>query len=360
MEFYALPFPLPPSDIERLERILERATLFRTSFDDLGSMAYRAATYRIEEAVHDTESCVLVDRNIISRLVALVRGDRATADHRLAAAVAAFAQCANMRLEPNLALYELAQVGSPSEAHEELHLFRIADEVDPRLYTDIALDRRDLIPAALLPSRGPGPEDWPDLAQPLRRWRSNYILALKLSALELQGGTAERKMRRFIDWMKDEFVFGGSATVFAHHYLAPGIPKKRMLKALRSPDRLLALRGARNAAWDLNLVTDWARHVRSQQQEKRLWVLCSRDASVQRIAGDILSPETPGVTTEQLAEGLFVRYWGSVLGKRLLQYYWSAATTLGHPGRRDHGRRAMESKDSFIAALEAEIVAWRP
>ncbi len=359
MEVYALHFPLPRRDLESLERILERAAIFRTSFDDFGSDVYRMATYRTEKAAYGTQSYMLIDRNIISRLVGLVQGNRANEDHRLAAAALAFAQCANMVVEPNLALYELAQTGTQSEAHSELGRFRIADEVDPRLYADIALSRRDFIPAALLPTGKRLIEDVPDLTVPLRGWRSNYILALKLSTIELQGGTAEEKMRRFVEWMRDEFVFGASATVFAHYYFAPGKPKRRMLKSLRSQDRQLALWGIRNAAWDLNLVADWARHVQRQEQEFKLWVLCSRDASIGRIAGDLLSPGGPEITTEQLAEALFVKHWGLALGRRLLRHYLDAGATIGDSGRADHDRRSMMSKDNFIRTLEAEITAWR-
>jgi hypothetical protein len=65
----------------------------------------------------------------------------------IGAALMAFLQCSNITIEPNIALYENA-----FGANEELSLFRRADEVDPNIYTDIALGRKNSMPPdSLLP-----------------------------------------------------------------------------------------------------------------------------------------------------------------------------------------------------------------
>ena len=53
----------------------------------------------------------------------------------------AFAQSANILVEPNLALYEAAASGGSNAAHNELRQFRIADKLDTQLWADLAIGR---------------------------------------------------------------------------------------------------------------------------------------------------------------------------------------------------------------------------
>jgi hypothetical protein len=353
-------YPIALRDLAAIEAQLRGADLFRTSFDDLGAEVYSAHTYQFQQHLHATETRLLCDRNIFTRWIGLVKGALADPSHKLAAAVLCFAQCANISIEPNLAHYEVSHGAPPDEALEELRLFRTADNLDPRLFADVALGRSHQLPVPTTRTIEGLAGEAPDLAMPLRRWRTNYVFALAIASLELQELSNEARMAALIDWMRDDFIFGATALVFAMHYWSPTGRKRGMFKRLRSSDRQFAIRGIRNATWDLNLVTDWSLAVQRQRSEPVLWVLCSKDASVRRLAADLLSPEGPGIDTEVLAERLFRRYWGRQSATRLFARAKEAWSVAAEPSRRKHGEAAMVRRDALIQVLQDRILAWLP
>lgn len=141
-------FPLEPSDMAALENVVRVADPFTaSSIPDAPADVYEVLAFRRQANNYGTESVVLADRNLVSRWIAIVEGRRITDSHRTAAAVMAFAQCANMMIEPNLALYEVAATSGSDAANAELSTFRVADNVAVDTWAEIALGRR----AALSP-----------------------------------------------------------------------------------------------------------------------------------------------------------------------------------------------------------------
>lgn len=97
-------------------------------------------------------------------------------------AIMAFAQSANLLVEPNLALYEAAVAGGSEAANNELRQFRLADNQDTKYWVDLAIGRIEKlsIPKRELPAL-PNNSEENDFEMRLRRWLRNYIILLKLA-----------------------------------------------------------------------------------------------------------------------------------------------------------------------------------
>lgn len=101
-----------------------------------------------------------------------------------------------------------------------------------------------------------------DLAKPIRRWNRNYILALKMMELEQRFPKPLERVLALLDWMRNEFIFGGPAALLASVYFGPNSsPKRRVFKGKNSSNREEAIAGVRNAAWDLTQLSEFIRRV---------------------------------------------------------------------------------------------------
>lgn len=159
---------------------------------------FRAETYLRESLDHGTHFVFMMDRNLITRLIFLSRGESATHAHRVAAAVHAFAQTTDSLIEPNMALYELAATDGGDEALSELAEFRRLDNSHPQLFADIAIGRSDTLEVGCLSEEPGAHRERFDLTMSLRRWRACYTAALKIATLELSPASAEKKMSAFM------------------------------------------------------------------------------------------------------------------------------------------------------------------
>lgn len=197
IEFYY--FPLDPPDHLAISSVIRQRAIFVPSFSPSEEDIYDPVTYRRQEAHHGTATHLLADRNFVTRWVSLAAGSPATDEqHRLAAAVMAFAQCSHVLIEPNIALYEAATTADSTEANRELHFFRMADNVHPASWTDVALGRSNELEVPVDLPHTIAPKQDVDFAMPLRRWRRLYVLALKLAELELRGGSPLRRMEELL------------------------------------------------------------------------------------------------------------------------------------------------------------------
>jgi hypothetical protein len=163
-------------------------------------------------------------------------------------------------------------------------------------------------------------------------------------------------MAALLEWMGHEFIIGAAAVAFAHHYLAPGGRRRRMLKKLRSRDRRAAIAGVKNAAWDLNLVSEWTSRIGRQSEERRLWLLCSRDRVVRGMAAMLLAPDEPEKSTEELTALIFQKFWGEQAGRRLFERYIDSWHRAHSATREIHAKSVLTRKDELIHALEESIL----
>lgn len=357
-EVFSYWVPIDPADLRALAETLRNRDVFTPTFSAPDVDHYDPAVYRDQSARFGTSTALLVDRNVFSRWIDIVRGVSPSADHRSAAAVLAFAQCAEIDVEPNIALYELAFTQGQDAAVDELVSFRLADHVHPGYWAEIALDRADVL--GVLPD-GVSLRETDltiDFTMKLRRWRRNYVLALKIAELELRGGNSVDRLLEMLSWMYRDFLLGGPALALAAHYLAPNSSRKRLLKGLKSPDRERAIAGIRNAAWDLTLISEWAIRVGKQTSEARLVLLASFDQGLHRLARSVVDVEGASINIDERLRENLVSLWGEQAGKRLADAVSDCYASLENPDRQVNREPPADFIDGCIAHGEGLVRGW--
>jgi hypothetical protein len=101
------------------------------------SILGRDIRYAVRNA--PTEVRFIIDRNMYSHVLALAKGAVVTEKTKLAAAVMAFASCANAQIEPNLAIYEGSASGATGGWRRNLGLFYRAEEIHAGNWASLAL-----------------------------------------------------------------------------------------------------------------------------------------------------------------------------------------------------------------------------
>jgi hypothetical protein len=276
--------------------------------------------------IERSKTILIPDRNVVSRMAQLARGRRVEADQqvRTAAGLLAFAQCLDIEIEPSVAFHELAHTAGNEAAWDELGWFRSADNARVHDVMDVALGRGDQL-------RAPGPPhevQKHDLAKPLRRWNRNYIIALKVMDLEMQDLRPIERVLRLLDWMRDDFMFGGPAAMLASVYFAPNSPpRRRVFKDKNSSDREAAIAGARNAAWDLTHLSEFVRKVNEAGPDGRpRYLFASFDRHLRLMAKLLFDCATEISAADALPKALS-SWWSETDARRI------AATIAGHLDR---------------------------
>ncbi|RWA52108.1 hypothetical protein AU476_19280 [Cupriavidus sp. UYMSc13B] len=239
--FIRMPNDFPMQGISDIGDYLQQIDVLVSDYPDPKSEVYFFGHYLRVDRLEGIHTILLPDRNVVSRMAQAAQGRHLDVHGRNAAAILAFAQCLDIQIEPSIAFHEMAFNEGNQAALEELRWFRAADNGNPHKWVAAGLGQLDRIPAVGMP---PAVEQL-DLAKPLKRWRRNYIVAMKMGALELNGKlTAIEKVTALLAWMRDDFILAGPATILAFLYFAPNSPpRKGLLKGLRSADRQVALAG---------------------------------------------------------------------------------------------------------------------
>ena len=274
---------------------------------------------------------VLPDRNLVSRMARIAReGAIAVTDGptRFACDLMAFCQAMNLLLEPAIAYHELAHCLGNDAAHEELAWFRAADRGAARAWIDLAMGRR-----AQVDLGAPEVRTGDDLAYPLKRWRRNYIVALKVAALELEDGPPLDKALELLRWMYEDFQIAGPAAIFALFFLAPRNARRGLMKRLRARDRTAAIQGVRNAAWDMTYLSDFVLRINEGDAAGRRYFFATADADLAAIAPVTLSGLEAGHGQRLLVDFLD-GYWPPDEARHLadlLRRYVDADRLRGRP-----------------------------
>lgn len=344
---FAMPSDFPFDDIARVAAMLEDAQLLVPGYIPPDVGIYDPRHYLYESYVSRLEFVVLPDRNLASRMARVAMGERLDEDRRLAAGLMAFAQCLDLNFDPAIAFHELAHHDGNEVATEELQWFREADEARPQDWLDAALRRTENLRRV---SAAPDIARF-DLAKPLRRWRRNYVLTLKIAELELQPGSGIDKVVRLLDWMYNDFILGGPALLFASLYFAPSAPRKRMLKHLRSPDRARAVRGVRNAAWDVTHLSDFVRRVEEEGRGTKRFLFATADRALALVASSLIQHADDLDRPESLATQL-TAWWPPADAQTIASVFAAYVNQLGDGGRRTNSEVPADYVDNLIAAGE--------
>lgn len=352
--FFHLTLPIQRDDLREIERTLERDDLFTTSFEDRGPAKYKAVTYLSEQAAFGTRTNFLLDRNILSSLVALGSGAEVKSRHQSAAAVLAFAQCIDALVEPTMALYELGDVAVSESPQDELHVFRRMDNSNPQLFADVANKRLQHLDADKL-SQVDASERPINFMTTLGRWQANYVVVLKIASLELEPGTSEAKFTGLLQWLHSDFLFSAPAFCMAAIYFAPNTRRGGLLKGLRSSDRLRAAKGIRNAAWDLALLSEWLKRIEVQQNDNALCVLVSADRFVKMISRVLVGCTSRHPPVENPLERWMIWMWGERYGRSLVKLYRELELQGSDPKRALNSGMKIDGILQMIAEMEGRI-----
>lgn len=274
---WLLPANFPIHDLFEVSGILKSAGILLPGYLPPDAGVYEPAVYFYAQDV-GVRTVILPDRNIASRIAQVAKGKKTVSDRqlKLSAALLGFSQLLEINFEPGISFHELAHRCGNESAEEELGWFRAADTAPYQDILDVALGRTDGVSRIYVPSV----EGLPDMAKPLGRWNRNYITALKILELDLSPGKQVDKMLRLLEWMSTSLVIAGPALMLACIYLGTHSPsRKGVFKNSRSSDRMAAIDGVRNAAWDITHLSDFVRRANeSVEQGDVQYLLASFDA----------------------------------------------------------------------------------
>lgn len=299
---------------------------------------------------------VMADRNFISRMAQACRLDADTPPDEAqlwAVRLMAFCKAMDLDIDPSISFHELAHMQGEVAALNELAWFRAADRGgDAQAWIDFSFGRTSSLTVA-----GPAPRETADLARPLRRWRRNYLAALKIANLELEILEPTARFERLIDWMYEDFQLCGPAAVFAAVYFSGGRPPK-MMKGLRGHDRAKAIAGVRNAAWDITYLSHFVDAVRDSEARQTRTILATRDDALAAIAPLVLLGPEPNEGWPSLGQAL-EQWWPATDAKRNADRLMACARKVQLEGPRPlpHGAAGI---GTMTTELEARILAWPP
>ncbi|MHB1229867.1 MAG: hypothetical protein ACYCY3_06080, partial [Halothiobacillus sp.] len=231
--------------------------------------------------------------------------------------------------------------------------FLDADNANPHPWLDLAFGDLD----ALDPVEFQRSPDSHDLAFPLRRWRRNYIVALKISELELSGYTNMDRMLELLSWMRDDFIIAGPAALLACIYFAPNSPpRKGLFKQLRSPSRPRAIDGVRNAAWDLTYLSEMIRRVNEANGSPIRLLFASFDEGLRNLARQMLTVSAEEFSEEILVEVL-VPWWSRAQAEWIAKSLVDLMAALNEESRKQRQVSSPVSIDEMIRRGELFLLS---
>ncbi|WP_448664136.1 hypothetical protein ACG3SL_05505 [Sphingomonas sp. CJ20] len=346
----------PVADVNEIGRRLteSKALIPGWIVPEVGAFDIRAVV--VAEHFDGWSTVLLPDRNIISRMARVAReGVIGTKDHptTIAVLLMAFAQAVDFNIEPGLAFHELAQRENNQSALYELRWFRTADTGGhAREWIDLALGRKTSV--ALDEALA---EETVNVIAPIRRWRCNYVVAMKIAALELAPGKPTDKLMALLDWMKEDFLLASPALIFAARYWAPNLPRAGLIKHVKAPDRSRVLKGARNAAWDITYLSEFVRRVGEGVPKKEQLVLATGDRLLAEIAPILLRGRESEERHPSLEESLS-QWWPAKFTSRFCDAFFEAAEQA--TGRSRWENEIQDPVDRFTAQFERDLLASTP
>ncbi|MDM8359661.1 hypothetical protein [Pandoraea communis] len=353
-----MPSDFPAQEILEIAKSLEAADVLVADYPDSNSEVYLFEHYLYDRLVEGVQTVLLPDRNIVSRVAQVARGEPLDGQRKKAAAVLAFAQCLDIQVEPSIAFHELAFSQGNSAALNELAWFRAADNSAHQRWIAAGLGRT----GNTVPLASPLPTEYFDLAKPLVRWRRNYIAALKMGELELNANLSPfEKVSTLLEWMRDDFILAGPAAVLAFLYFAPNSPPRRgLLKSLRSDDRQAALAGAKNAAWDITYLSDFAQRINEAgESPSTRYILATLDQRLRDLARFVIGEHHEIDAYDSLALS-FERWWAPRDARKIADFWSSCRTRTRSAAWWEQYKDRPNYVGELIAHGEHVLLNWHP
>jgi hypothetical protein len=343
-------------ELLKLAELLERADVLTPGYIPPPVGLYHPDGFIYEKNVEGIKTILLPDRNVASRFAQIARGVAVDASNLPVASLLAFAHILDIEVEPSVAFHELAHKEGNSIANEELAWLRQADNADAQAKMNLALGLAERLvgvaPPALIGEL--------DLALPLRRWRRNYIVTLKIGELELAGTPHLDRMLALLDWMHRDFIIAGPAAMLACIYFAPNSPpRKGLLKQLQSANRARAIEGVKNAAWDITHLSDFIDRVNKAADGSTRYIFASLDRKLHDIARSLFAFGAEGLQQDDIVSEL--RNWwpetaACAIAERMVRLFES----IDHPERAAMRPQVVSFVDDLIKSGEETLMQWSP
>jgi hypothetical protein len=309
-----------------------------------------------EKNFEDVKTVLLPDRNVASRFAQIAKGFLVDGAVRPIAALLAFSHFLDIEVEPSVAFHELAHKHGNAIANEELAWLRQADNADAHMKLNVALGLTERL-VELAPPVSIGELD---LAFPLRRWRRNYIVTLKIGELELAGLPHLDRMLALLDWMHRDFIVAGPAAMLACIYFAPNSPPRRgLLKQLQSADRTRAIGGTKNAAWDITHLSDFVHRVNEATDGSTRYLFASLDRNLHYIARSLFDFGTDGIRQDNIVNELG-KWWPQAHARVIAERMAGLFESIDHPERAARHPQVTGFVDRLIHSGEAALLQWSP
>ena len=333
--------PIPSKEINRLGKLLKSKSVFVPTFSKRNP--YNFKLYLEQEGLFQAQTILLLDNNVYARAAKLARGGRATSEDRIPAAVMAFAHCARLITAPAFALYESSDSRERFDALQDLAYFQAADDLHPSEWSDIAFGNSDRLRTQVRHR----PYISADFSARLSVFGFAYPHVLMMSLIQLAGGNKSERMSAYMRWCHARWLFSAPASLLAARVFS-STPPAGAQKDLRNADRLQALRGVRNATWDLVFLYGYKKAYDGRDEKNELTVACSMDRLLLDIAMDLRRS-----------------YSGTNVLKRRIEAEYGpqvSALSTSLTRKKRSPKRMYESNDEYIlplrAKLEEAFVSW--
>jgi len=356
-EFF-LEIPFNPSDINKIEQLTRRRDVIRSVYSNDLFDQYSLASYFKEIHIHKSQFCAMFDRNIFTAIIEVAKksGEKSlTLTQKTACALLAFFQISDVKIEPNMAIYEYIDSGHYEEAINQLSLFRAVDNLDPQALIDLALGRKNKIPSGMLDIQRVEPIA-DKKGEHLHQWKIFYGCILKLACIETKGGKSVEKFKCFLEWMHNEYIFKAIAVTFGLIFFS----NKRfpsMIKNLNSQEKEKILRGLRNATWDMTVAHFWAKNALEKKEEGLLWLLCTEDKALKTIVNYIVSSYKLPEELEQKCKASFREYLGDKEWERIYDIYVNLEKNINDSSRKMNNIESTKALYPDIDKLEEELLS---
>jgi hypothetical protein len=354
---------ISPEDYSALRSLLIAANpLVTGNYADSGK--FDLTDYLYAKEFNQVEFRALLDRNLLSPLVELAAGKSISGSEeskrtaRIACACAAFCIFAGILIEPSMALYEYASTQGNSAAKGNYFSFRVADNIDPCVFVDLALGRRDHIDSKHINqvqsnlgfTDDVSPES--NFERTLRLWPTNYLYVLKIAALKRSGLSPVDSALEFQRWQSDEAFYNAPASLYCLAAISHQPPKGQMLKGINSSNLNTLLEGLKNAAWDICMIQYFGRIVVTPNNPS--WSLWSLDKAVREVTKALFVYEEQ--PTDMRISDFYSRCWGRDAIRLTSSYmHYSNKARLGEKTRDQHVSEAFRRIEVDIKNLESEL-----
>ncbi len=345
-------FPYTNADLMDISKSLHEINPIVTPWIDFDK--YDFLSYAEQRDVHNCQFRAVFDLNLISNAIRLCERKALSESMRHTAGLLAFLIVTDTLFDVGPATAELLHKRGGGPANKNLRLFRLADNVNPGAYADIALGRRDRLSKSEVPKLRASPKRFaPEIHY---NWHLHYIALLKLALISRNRGSGQSKLMKYLEWMWRDYMFCSTAFAFAAIYLSPN-PYGQMMKGTGSHDSERVLAGIRNATWDLVLAHYWAARVRENFNTGKLWIFCSLDKALREIASNLLIDSESDEAVKRKLNAFLSDYWPAATVPVIM-----AACDSYMQKRNDANRafRRIKSQKEFLPfadALEKELVA---